>query len=1467
MSPTPLRPLAFAIALLLAAPLLPAQELPRRDRLDRWLEGDALEAGHSPHAVKVAPGAPAILPVDSEGRLVDLQVRQGEVPRAWTSEGGALFVSQPLQPLQPGHWLLDTAGRGPRWLLLEGEADVVAQARHDGERGGEDPWRVPLTPVDEGLRARQRPGARDEVLLLGAGPVAYAGGGHARLRFDVWRTQVPRQLPPDASWLRIEADGRLLFEGLLPTPPTRDQMMQSEDFAQTLELAGRLHLALPPDARAVRIQGEPGTWLKVLGPLPGTPATALARDADPVGAGLVPAPGEALPDAFSRAVAAWPDRQAVNFLARHGYYRPVAVRPTDARLETRRWRERLPDRTPRGDQASNRPEPGAVAVGATEFHWLAPGVRWRLDLSRGARLGLLRIAVAHPPAPAPPARLELEQAGAATRQLRLEPRVIAALADASAAADPLLALQPEGAPIVESSQVVLPVHDLAQPLHLANTGDTGLWVAVEQRVPAHRRLAEAALAPSMMPASDLRAALVAPGSPAADLDGTPRLANTRAINAARQLLRARAEAFASDPCALAGIAGAPTAQAAHAAAAVGATDPVLTRCATLLAAAAAPEDGEAWKRLDAWGAGTQRHDLRTGFWAWSLQDPGRRGDPARWRHLADALEAEGEFDDATLARRAAGDAPPVDALQAPTALPPDTSDGTVHLRTARQSELAYALALRQPIRWSLPQPGEYLLELRSNASSPERQWATLESGAGRWHAPLPSAVPSLTQLRGLGDDGAPGLAVRIRLRAMQAGSTLLIHPGSAPVLARIQPVEPTPDPAPEAGDRTIPSTLVVASQGHAAALRAAIPIVQPRTPESAGDPVGAVSPLADGPWVADVAPSSGVATPVQAVSAAVQALWLLEHGQPEAGLVAAARALHLREQHRGNADAWVWSRLDAATEWRLVEPVASQGRVRRLRADGHSNTGLIARRDELAGIVDEADFVLRPGQAWVLDGLPPRQRVRLQLHHRAALGAGSVQWSVGGAAPQRLAAGQGISVEHRADADGALRLRLGAALPGSAVTLRVAAADGVPFDARRGIVYHRAPYALRLEHAALLRITEWDGRRSATRLQWAEVPGDLVLSPQQLPGAALRVSRLALTTRPAREGTRVAEAEADASALATPPPSPPAYVPAPNQPASWPADFAQHGGDQGTWGLLGTWRKRTDSDDPEQANERFGEIRWRHRRHWADAGIWSRFDAVARGHTAGFEAFGLRQSLQWRQQEGPWGASLDAGLWQQSAPAGLRSPARAVDLRANVEWQRQRNERWRDEWRLGLRWRGQSLKDVPRALRADLDNDVYSAYRDRHREQLELGHTLSLRTRYDTEWVLATQALSNPLAQAGLDNIGTGLEWRWAREGWTASAGVNVRRYFRDSDRGRGFQRERIELDLGKLFLGYRHGWRLSAGMSYEPGMGDLTGGMTLEWFDHDGRGLEDWLPSELFLRGVTTTDLVTPLLRSGAPP
>ena len=1436
-------PFAFALVLATLPAAAIAQSTPRRDNIETVAEGDAArDILRDRHVLEVSPAREALVAVEG-GPVLDLEMLAGDLPEVWASHGGALLVRQPPSPVADGAWTVDTGAYGARWVRLRSLATTrtLLHLRQPAKPADADPWRVPVKP-QAATTTRTRAGHRDQGVAVGHDPVAYPVST-PELQLEVWRAQEPRPIPPDATWLRVAAGDRLLHEGPLPTPAAAERGYRLDDCHDTLDLAGRLHLQLPSGVDRIEVRGEPGTWLKVMAPLPGTPVSALAREEE----GAPPASTEAeLEASFVEAVRAFPDGPARVFLARHGYQRAVAVRPGEGMaLQSREWRPRLPTM----DAGPVRPLRGTTRPGATTptatFHWVPAGGQLRFTTAV-ARPALLRVIVAHPASQAT-AQLRLDQRGQPPVDLALDPAAVQALRHAHADNDGFLALETADVPIVDASQVTLPRADGSTPSVLRNTGQTGAWVALEQRVPAFRAQAPQAR-DAFLPLAKLRQALLGV-DPAPDA-ASRALAATRDMDQARRLLLARAVRFREDPCVVATQRGQSAANALQALAQSRGLDPVLARCAALQAFALAPEDAEVRNRFDAWADGAGQPGWRTSAYAWALLDPLRGADPALWSGLASALEAEAEPTAAWLVRHAAGATPhlPDGTASESRQVPADTSGGFSLALSGRKTYIPFALAdAAFAADWSRLEPGLHTLELRSPAST----WVQVGSGSHRWWTWVPGADQDDDALTDVAHGQRLGRAVTIPFQVPVAGASLAVSSRSGTVWARVTAEAGTTASAGRPGG----SVHVVPVRGEStqacqlAPWQAALQVHQPAPPMPRRSPV-AVVPAAGAALAGDTV------HPATAVQAALAALLALRDGNREDAQAWAAKAYLLREADPGFDVGGVFAALARHVRWTRITPSGSGARRARMVADGRSTQPLTARRERWAGIDDDEAFVLRPGQHWQLDGLRPGQPVQLALTARSPL-SGGLDVRTSQRFVHRLRHGERIVLRDQADAAGALRLQLSEALPGTFVTLELSDAEGAPLDGRRPLAYHAGPLTLALSAPTVLRVIEWDGLRSSVRLQPVDAAGNVRVTAQQR-NAALRVLAMRLdndTPDPQAETAPqswLPVIHPGGAAQAVPAPDPGVRPAADAWPARWPSS----GGEDGTWGLLAGWQQRTDPDDAEDRRERFTEGRWRWRgRLPAGMPAWARIDLVGRRHDNGARVWGLQHDLHWRMADGPWGVRLEADAWYQPASATLRA-AHAATVRGAVEWNRSRDDRWRDEWDLGLRWRSFSSHHANRGAAASLDNDVYSRYRADHRRQLDFAYRTVWRSRYDSEWLLGASLAGNDLADGGIDQVGGQLGWRWTRHGWTASGELDLRRHLADRHRRVASSRQRLELSIGKWWLGADHGWRLRATAGYDTRTRSPRAGLVVEWFDHDGRALEDIGPNEMFLRSVIESDL-----------
>lgn len=950
----------------------------------------------------------------------------------------------------------------------------------------------------------------------------------------------------------------------------------------------------------------------------------------------------------------------------------------------------------------------------------------------------------------------------------------------------------------------------------------------------------------------------------------------------------------------------PDAIAAHAAwaSAQGRTDLVTGLHAVL---AVERDTVEAWQALAA--ALDEEGEADSARWVMRVAQglQARRPDPAAVGDgPATARAVPGPAADGT----ASGGTP----MPAPAERPitPEHSAGRTHITLASRTlpQLRWRGTAAQPLQWRLRERGRYRLELRAtgggDGDAQRLRWVRIDTpdvGTARGQSLLLPLLPPTHP----GEDAATGQRLSIAFETLRAETPLRVVPldptGQVPaagaVLAELRAVEDAADTdAPQDAAAHDPEGMSSSTGRRSAVLRwlertgvrhAHLPL---RTGMPAPDPMPAEAPDtvpmakddadrtgSDASGMAVAAPASAVSVSVSADApsldmsdgrlpraarfpspvsdALVEALWLRDSGHPEAAS-AAGWALHRAAMQTLSPQARVLrDRLRAHYRWAPYRQIlSSAGQWLRPLADGQLRSPEFVARSALGGPLAENDIVLAPERDWHLSGFAPGQAAHLQVQLHAALPSARLDLALRDRT-MVLTPTHPLQVAARADENGEIALRLGPSLPATYVRVRVD--GGETLRTAGSELYHLPPLQVWSEVPQALLITEWNGRDHATRVQWVG-SGETVLRGETAPGAALRVD--ALQPRHAWS--------AQAPALPGPGPSP-SPLPARQAPEALAVDIPQ-GRLRAvvdplprTPGAYLHLLQRRDVDADDATDERVLEAGARWRLGARDGGWRLRLDAFGRHHDAGMRLLGAEATLEWRMPEAPWEGSVQLrALHQPGTRIDARTPI-ALRLRADIAYDLVVDDRWEYTVTAGVLAHASNLDRLSRSEARRVDSDLQSRYRIDHPQQPFLEQRLRWRADWRTTYSGHLSVFGNAPGELRPDHVRVDLDWHRVGPRWVLNAGAGWRHAFADADRARAFDRVRVDTAGTGYRLGPVHGWRLRVGAGYDLRAREASVGVLLDWFRHDGRGLEDLLRSEVPLRGVLEHDLHAPLRGEGA--
>lgn len=395
------------------------------------------------------------------------------------------------------------------------------------------------------------------------------------------------------------------------------------------------------------------------------------------------------------------------------------------------------------------------------------------------------------------------------------------------------------------------------------------------------------------------------------------------------------------------------------------------------------------------------------------------------------------------------------------------------------------------------------------------------------------------------------------------------------------------------------------------------------------------------------------------------------------------------------------------------------------------------------------------------------------------------------------------------------------------------------------------PWRTRLEGPAWLRIDEWRDGATDSRYRYLGAGlHDLVLRPA--PGQAeslFRVHRQQVFEAP-RETTppRVTHWTLEPVPVAV------ARVPTPALPSAWVTTDRYALGEQqaGTWGL-GTTLARSipppgeGSGPPDEYLELTGDYRYRDDAWRNDYEM----EALYRLHRLGSPTFGL--SGLW-QHETDWpGVSFQLGWTGYAQQSGTWAWNSTV--RGQIRQRRDLTPELHHAPSLGFFARDLHQQAGYDYRPGHVDQDVFSAYKSRHRRGLVLADTLVHRPWLDTLWY-GRAALNSDEHWNLLDpeQFDLGVGWKQWLGGWRADVAYDWTYYFAqgDHDWNRPNATQNHTLSGGLLWdrtWGGQGRLNLELRLQYDLDDREYGAWLSVNWFPDRGRGYRDF-------RGVDFRDL-----------
>jgi hypothetical protein len=150
----------------------------------------------------------------------------------------------------------------------------------------------------------------------------------------------------------------------------------------------------------------------------------------------------------------------------------------------------------------------------------------------------------------------------------------------------------------------------------------------------------------------------------------------------------------------------------------------------------------------------------------------------------------------------------------------------------------------------------------------------------------------------------------------------------------------------------------------------------------------------------------------------------------------------------------------------------------------------------------------------------------------------------------------------------------------------------------------------------------------------------------------------------------------------------------------------------------------------------------------------------------------------------------------------------------------------------------------------EVDRDVFTRYKARHRAGVVLSDTLTHAPWLDAEAWGSAALVSNETFQDGPDHLSLEGGWRQKLGALLVAGEYRATRFFADQDRLRAVTRQAVSLELGAETW-HRNRQRIELDVRYRYHVKERRSsfGVFLSWFPDHGRGFRDFAPRVLEFR------------------
>ncbi len=223
--------------------------------------------------------------------------------------------------------------------------------------------------------------------------------------------------------------------------------------------------------------------------------------------------------------------------------------------------------------------------------------------------------------------------------------------------------------------------------------------------------------------------------------------------------------------------------------------------------------------------------------------------------------------------------------------------------------------------------------------------------------------------------------------------------------------------------------------------------------------------------------------------------------------------------------------------------------------------------------------------------------------------------------------------------------------------------------------------------------------------------------------------------------------------------------------------------------------------------------------------------------------------MTWLEQRQPFALNwrFDTNFNFQSSHNNTPS-AWSMGYRLSTDWDYSINKRFFNRWTLSAAGNVLQTRENP----DDYFSGVYSRYKEEHRFGISINDKIRYKPTHDSELYLEGRLQSNDLDDSfSLDQS------RWVSgakvfyQGLVLEGELSHRRYYRDKNRQRATDQNIIGLKLDWMVWKRRENWRLRLNYQHDFHANENAWSLNLVWGNNRGRGVPDYLPSELSFRSL----------------